>query len=162
MLPDRNVLAGRHLVAHEVLEDDADLSVEGFQVVFAKVDSIQQDLPFRGIVQPSQQLDDRGLALPIFSDERDALAGMQMKIEFVEERCAIRRDTGKRRCGTRSHARMGLGTGKAFGLERIVGCISRNATRSVRKQGLIGDARDCRKNLLNVGTRLVEWPQSRT
>ena len=55
-----------------------------FQVIFAKVDAVEQDLPFGRIVKPGEQLDDGGLALAVFADKRDPLAGMQVEIEPVE------------------------------------------------------------------------------
>ena len=44
--PDGDVFARRHLVAHEVLEDDANLAIQVVQVIFAQVDSVEQNLPF--------------------------------------------------------------------------------------------------------------------
>ena len=47
MRPTRDVLARRHFVPHEVLKDDADLVARLQGRVFAKINSIQQDLAFR-------------------------------------------------------------------------------------------------------------------
>ncbi len=70
-----DVFARGHLVAHEVLEDDADLGVQIGKIVFAQIDAIEQDLPLGRIVEPRNQLDDGGFALAVFADQRDALAG---------------------------------------------------------------------------------------
>ena len=80
-----DVFARRHLVAHEVLEDDADLRVQIVQVVFAQIDAIEQNLAFGRIVEPRDELDDGGLALAVFADERDALAGAEGEVEVAED-----------------------------------------------------------------------------
>src|SRR5258708_24975562 len=59
---NRDVLAGGHFVAHEVLKDNADLPMQIFEVVLAKIESIEQDLSISGIVEPGHQLNDGGLA----------------------------------------------------------------------------------------------------
>src|SRR6516164_1048078 len=79
-----NVLGSGHLIAHEVLKDDGGLTAEILKVVLAKIDAIEQDGPFGGIVKPCQELDDRGLSLPVLADQRDALAGLQTKIEAIQ------------------------------------------------------------------------------
>ena len=52
-----NVFFGQQLIAHVVLEDDADLFAQVFNVVFAQVDAVEEDLAGGGIVKPGQQLD---------------------------------------------------------------------------------------------------------
>ena len=69
-----DVFARRHLIAHEVLKDDADLRVQVVQIVFAQVDAIEQNLAFGRIVEPGNELDDRGLALAVFANQGHALA----------------------------------------------------------------------------------------
>ena len=46
MRPTAMFSRGRHFIAHEILKDNANLAVEVFQVVFAKIDAIEQHLPF--------------------------------------------------------------------------------------------------------------------
>src|SRR5579872_1202272 len=46
-----NVFARRHLIAHEILEDHADLPMQVLELVFAKVHAVEQDFSFGGIVQ---------------------------------------------------------------------------------------------------------------
>src|ERR1039458_4399380 len=77
----RYVLASRHFVFHEVLKDDSDLGVQIVQVVFTKINSVQQNLPFSGIVEPRNQLDDGGFALAVFANQCDALVSVQGESE---------------------------------------------------------------------------------
>ncbi len=72
-----DVFAGRHFVAHEVLKDDADLAVQILDAVVAQVHAVQQDPALGGVVQAREQFDDRGLALPVFADQRDAFAAFR-------------------------------------------------------------------------------------
>ena len=81
-----DVFARRHFVAHEVLKDDADLGVQVGQVVLAQIDAIEQDLAFGGIVEPRDELDDGGLALAVFADQGDALAGLRVKLKLLRTR----------------------------------------------------------------------------
>ena len=83
---NRNVFARCHLVAHVVLKDDADFAVKIFEAVLAQVHSIEQDLAFKRIVEPGQQLDDGGLAFAVFADQRHSLARTQMKIQSIQMR----------------------------------------------------------------------------
>lgn len=88
---DGYILARRHLVAHKVLKNNADLPVEVFQVVLTKIDSIQQHLPLDGIVKPGEQLDDSCFPFAIFSDQRDSLARVQMKVQSVQNQAGTSR-----------------------------------------------------------------------
>ena len=81
---DSDVLASGHLVAHEVLKDDADFRVQIGQVVFAEVNAIKKNAAFARIVETCDQLDDGGLALAVLADQRDALSGAKGEIEVIE------------------------------------------------------------------------------
>src|SRR5258706_12320110 len=81
---NRNIFAGRHFIAHEVLEDDTDLAMKIFNFKLAQIDSIKQHLAFRRIIQPDHQLYDGGLALAIYADQRQPLAPTQLKINGIE------------------------------------------------------------------------------
>ena len=63
-----------HVVADEVLEDDADALAQLVQVVLAQVDAVQQNLPFGRVVQAGEQLDQRRLAGAVGPDQGDLLA----------------------------------------------------------------------------------------
>src|SRR5204863_8965356 len=66
------------------LKNDSDFSIEIFEVVFAKVHSIEEHLPFYRIVKPSHQLNQRGLAFAVFTHKRNSLAGTQVKIQVAK------------------------------------------------------------------------------
>src|SRR5206468_9008424 len=83
-----NVFPRRHLIANEVLKNDSDFAIKIFQVVLAKIHSVEQDFPFRRVVKSSNELDDGGLALPIFANERYALSWMQVKIQAIYHQAA--------------------------------------------------------------------------
>src|SRR5580700_8355641 len=80
----RNILTRRHLVPHEVLKNNADFPVEVLEVVLSKIDTIQQHLPFDGIVKAGEQLDDGCFALTIFSDQCDPLARVKLKVQSIQ------------------------------------------------------------------------------
>ena len=73
-LADADVLVEAHVVAHEVLEDDADRLAQRREVVVADIHAVEQDAALRGVVEPCKQLRDRRLAGPVLAYERDALA----------------------------------------------------------------------------------------
>ena len=79
-----NVLACRHFVSHEILKNNADLPVEIVEVVFSKVDSIQQHLTFERVVKPGKQLDDSCFSLAVFSNQRDPFAATELKIQSIK------------------------------------------------------------------------------
>ena len=88
---DGDVVARAHLVSDEVLEDDADLAVQILDVVLAQVDAVEQDTARRRVVQTRDQLHQRGLALPVLTDEGNALAAGDAEVEVVEDRPRVAR-----------------------------------------------------------------------
>ena len=84
MRPTAMLLRARHLVAHEVLEDDADFPVQIFDAVIAQIDAVEENAARRRIVEARDELDDRRLALAVLADQRDALARLDPQIEIVE------------------------------------------------------------------------------
>src|SRR3982751_2576378 len=74
-LANADVLIEPHVVAHEVLEDHADLAPQRREVVVPEVDAIQANAAFRWIVQAREQLGQRRLARAVLTNERDALTG---------------------------------------------------------------------------------------
>ncbi len=87
--PHRDVFRSRHVVAHEVLEDHTGFSPQVFQVVFAQIHAIQQNLPRGWIVQSREQFHDRRLALPVFSDQSQTLAALQVKTHVAEHQTRV-------------------------------------------------------------------------
>ncbi len=80
-----NIFSDRHVVAHEILKDDADFAPPIFQVVFPEVDAVEEDRSGGGVVQTRQKFGDRRLALAVLADQGDALVGLQAKIDIAQD-----------------------------------------------------------------------------
>ncbi len=80
---DGDVLAGGQVVAHEVLEDDADVAAQRGEVVIAQVAAVEQDPALVRVVEPRQELDQRRLAGAVLADQRQHLAGPQLEGEVA-------------------------------------------------------------------------------
>src|SRR5258708_196258 len=151
---NRYVFTSGHFITHEILEDDADLTMQILQVVLAKIDSIEQDLPLSGIVQPGHQLDDGGLALAIFANQGQPLRGMQLKINAIENQSGIsgiaERDVAKLDSlhdGSRRRQCVRLGAN---------GCLHFKEGQQIgEKQRLVTNGRQGGENLLNVAAGLL-------
>src|SRR5262249_9056649 len=78
---DRNIEASAHLIAHKILENNADFAMQILDGIFAKIDAIEEDASRGRIVKTRKQLDDRGLPLPVLADQSDALAGFYAEVE---------------------------------------------------------------------------------
>src|SRR4029077_8861648 len=89
--PDGDVFAGGHLIAHEILEYDANLAVEVVQVVFAQVDSIEQNLSFHRVIKTGQEFGHRRLSLTVFADQSYTLSRPQNEIQAVENEAGASR-----------------------------------------------------------------------
>ena len=61
-LAEADVLAGRQVIAHEILKDHADSLPEVEGVQLSDVDAVDQYRAFGGIVKAAQELDQRCLA----------------------------------------------------------------------------------------------------
>ena len=77
------VLAGRQLEAHEILEDDADFLAQLGGVVFAQIVAVEQDAALAGVVEAGQELDEGGFAGAVFAHQRQLLAGVQREAEVA-------------------------------------------------------------------------------
>ncbi len=73
-LADRYIFPCTHLVPHEVLKNDGDFAVEIVEVVFAKIDTVEQNLALERVIKSSQQLHDSGLTLAVFTHESNSFA----------------------------------------------------------------------------------------
>src|SRR5207253_6118714 len=60
-----------HVVAHEVLEDDADRAADVAELVLAEVDAVEENAPLARIVEAGDELGERRLPRPILTDEGD-------------------------------------------------------------------------------------------
>src|SRR6186713_1885232 len=76
-----DVFAHHELVAHEVLEDNADAAAQHGGVPFLQVTTVEQHPTMGGRVQARQQLDQGGLARAVFSDQRQALAALDLQVD---------------------------------------------------------------------------------
>src|SRR5215211_5705178 len=79
--PHGDVLRGREVVAHEVLEDDADVLAQLREVVVAQVVAVEEDPPLVRVVEPREELDERRLPRPVLADEREDLARAQREAQ---------------------------------------------------------------------------------
>src|SRR4029077_11734441 len=84
-LSDRDVFTGSHFVAHEILKNDSDFSVQILEIVFAEVHAIEEHLPFFRVVKASHQLNQRGLAFSVFPDKGNTRARAEVKIKVSED-----------------------------------------------------------------------------
>src|ERR1700723_1934892 len=79
-----DILAHHHLVAGEILKDDADSLAQCGLVPLLEIEPIQQDPPPGGPVQAGEQLDQRGLARAVLPDQRQTLAGPYVQLDARE------------------------------------------------------------------------------
>ncbi len=74
-----DVLAHQHLVAHIVLEDDAEAAAQRIHIPIGQVAAIEEDAAGGWHIQPRQQLDQRGLARAVRAYQRQAATRLQMQ-----------------------------------------------------------------------------------
>ena len=82
----RHVIAQRQLQADEVLEHGRDARAPRREIELAKVDAVDLDRARLRIVQPAQQLCERGLARAVLSDDGERRAGGDREIEMLQNR----------------------------------------------------------------------------
>src|SRR5205085_11722001 len=70
--------------AHEILEDPANPLAQLVGVVFAQVHTVEQDLALGWIVEPRQQLDQRGLAGAVLANQRELLARRDRQAQVAQ------------------------------------------------------------------------------
>ena len=80
---DGDVLARGQVVAHEILEDDADVPAQRLEVVVAQIVAVQHHVALVGIVEAREQLDQRGLAGAVLAHQRQHFAGAQREVEVA-------------------------------------------------------------------------------
>src|SRR5580700_3234155 len=76
-----NVFGGRHVIAHEILKDSPDLVPQRVEVIIAKIDTVEQDLSFRWVVEPGEQFRERRFSLAVFSDKSYPLVRLDHQID---------------------------------------------------------------------------------
>ena len=62
-----------------------DVAAQIFNIVLAQIDAVQQNLSGGWIVKTRDEFDNRGFALAVLADERDAFAGFHAQIEAVQD-----------------------------------------------------------------------------
>ena len=101
----RDVVAQRQLEADEVLEHRGDARAPGSRVERAQIDAVDLDRAGLRVVEPAQQLGERGLAGAVLTHDRQRRAGGDRQVEAVEHRQRRRRDSRSARRGSGSRAR---------------------------------------------------------
>src|ERR1700733_5649500 len=81
----RDIFAGGHFIAHEVLKYHPDLRVQIGQIVFTQVNAIEQDAAFGGIVKSGDQLHQSGFTLAVLADKCHSLSWAKREVETVED-----------------------------------------------------------------------------
>jgi hypothetical protein len=79
-----DVFADRAVEQKHVLVDDADQVAVAGDVDLGHVGAVEQDAAAGGIVEPGDQVAERGLAAAAGADERDRFAGLNVEINVVE------------------------------------------------------------------------------
>ena len=109
------------MISTEVLEDGGHLRAPGAGIDLRQIDPIHQHLPFGGIVEATEELDDGGLAGPIGAHNGQRLPGRDGEIESVErfhrlagvlEGDPPEADSGGRAMGRQDRADWGVANGK--------------------------------------------------
>ncbi len=145
---DRDILRRREVVAHEVLEDDADIAAQLVERRSrCKSMAVEQDAALVRIVKPDKKLDHRGLAGTVLADQRQHLAGRSVKSRW---RTAQRSASGYRKPTSSNTEPSRIGTGKARG------CGGRDDLRPdgeereqvVEIERLAGDLREADQQIL--------------
>ena len=131
-LADADVLARGQVVAHEVLEDHADVRAQVVQVVVAQVAAIEQDAAFIRVVEPRQQLHQRGLAGAVLADQRQHFAGAQFEIQPAQRPALGAGITEADVLEREARARSAAGSATRSRPDAISGWISKNENRSSR------------------------------
>ena len=127
-LADADVLGRGEVIAHEILEDHADVGAQIFEVIVAQVAAVEQDATLVGFVQPRQQLHQRGLAGAVLADQRQQRRPAAVRSPMAQ--CPAFR-VGIAEADVLEHeARaIGRGTGTASGFDTLSGVISKNEYR---------------------------------
>ena len=83
-LADPDIFIEPKIVTDEILEYYAHAVAHRCQIIFAQVDSVEQDAAFSRIVQTSQQLCKSGLAGAVLANEGDSLSWPQPEADVAD------------------------------------------------------------------------------
>src|SRR4029077_4964856 len=76
-------VARAEIVTNEILENDAHVTAQRVEIVFAQVVAIQQDASFVRIVEAGEKFNQCGLSCAILSDQREYFAGVQREAKMA-------------------------------------------------------------------------------
>ena len=123
---DRDVLGGRERVAHEVLEDHADVRAQLAEIVFAQVMAIEQDAAFVRVVEAREQFHQRRLAGAVLADQCQHFAGVERERKLAHGPMLGAGITEADVLENESLADRPRKRARVLGGERISGSISKN------------------------------------
>src|SRR5581483_1312594 len=83
-IPKTHILTHGHGILHEILENDADMPANILQVIVLQGYAVQQDLPFRWLIETGKQLDQRGFPCTVLAYQRNAFPGFQEEVHLLE------------------------------------------------------------------------------
>ena len=75
-----DVVCGRQVITHEVLEDHADVRPQPLEVVLTQVVTIEQDASLVRVVEPGEQLHERRLPAPFSSTNASTSPALSVKL----------------------------------------------------------------------------------
>src|SRR5262249_11312565 len=79
-LTEADVFSRRQMIAHKILEDHADLLPQIERIDLSYINAVKKNGAFGGIVQPGQELYQRGFSRAVVTHERDFLAGTYRQV----------------------------------------------------------------------------------
>ena len=128
---DADVLVEAQVIADEVLENDANRAAHRLEIVVTQIDPIEQNAPFRRIIQPCEQLDERRLPGAVLANEGDALARMQAEVHMPQRPGVA---AGVAKTDVFEHQSLAYRPGHLWsaGGELMDGCVSKKSKRSLR------------------------------
>ena len=83
-VPDADVLARDELIAHEVLKDDADPLSKHIEAPGVELEPVERNPAFGRLVEPGEQLDQRGLSGPVLADQGELAPGVQVQAHVAQ------------------------------------------------------------------------------
>ena len=151
---DGDIFPRRHFIAHEILKDYSNFAMQIFQIVVAKIDSIQQNLAFGGVVEAGDQFYDRRLALSVFANQGQPFIGMEGEINLVQHATRISRIT-ERNVPEFHSANNWPGRGQGIGLGLDCRLHFKKSQQVGKEQCLITDTGKGGENLFDVTAGLL-------
>ena len=127
-------------------------------VVLPEIHPVEQDPALGRVVEPRQELDQRGLARAVLAHERDPLARERARSRARAPPTARSRDTGTPRPRTRIPSGSAPAPGGSSGSRRMLGSISRKREQVVQVEALLEDLGQREQHPLDQVAALPERP----